>query len=180
MDLRGRLRLASAKYNSLHREERAAYAKRRYASRLLELREESRINARDRRARLFPLQGIGNCLRCGEEFQKTGRRHKFCTVLCRRIVEYPKARVVLERMFREGRIPTTSYHGYGPEWPLISLDIRHRDNYTCRSCRATGCRLNVHHILEVDMGGTHDQSNLITLCSKCHVRGHKTQVFHFV
>ena len=41
------------------------------------------------------------------------------------------------------------------------------DNYMCRLCSAR-YNLHIHHIKYRSEGGAHDQSNLITLCLKCH------------
>ncbi|HAA8671009.1 TPA_asm: HNH endonuclease [Listeria monocytogenes] len=59
---------------------------------------------------------------------------------------------------------------YGRAWKRI------RDRYVqehplCEMCKADG-RLTptdeVHHILPVSQGGTHDRSNLMSLCKSCH------------
>lgn len=48
--------------------------------------------------------------------------------------------------------------------------ILKRDNYRCKRCRNKfdAIRLSVHHIIPRDEGGSNEDSNLITLCVKCH------------
>ena len=45
-----------------------------------------------------------------------------------------------------------------------------RDNYTCQCCKnkKKHTRFEVHHIIFKSMGGSDDESNLITLCDTCH------------
>ncbi len=52
--------------------------------------------------------------------------------------------------------------------------IFNRDNYTCRKCKAYGCRLNMHHCdsWHVCIEGRYAIDNLITLCYKCHRKFH--------
>lgn len=69
--------------------------------------------------------------------------------------------------------PRTKPHlNYGPEWPMIREAILERDNKQCKGCGST-TDLIVHHIWPFRDWGTHDPSNLITLCSKCHARTHR-------
>lgn len=39
-----------------------------------------------------------------------------------------------------------------------------RDNYTCQNCSRRDCKLDVHHIIPLDKGGTWTMENLISLC----------------
>jgi len=56
------------------------------------------------------------------------------------------------------------------DWKLIRAKILKRDNFICQICDCGGKRLNVHHKLPVRLGGTDDESNLITLCVHHHIR----------
>jgi len=38
----------------------------------------------------------------------------------------------------------------------------------CYKCGASGCKLDVHHIVPISAGGTNDGWNLMTLCESCH------------
>jgi len=62
---------------------------------------------------------------------------------------------------------------YPDNWGTIRKKVLARDNYTCTKCGIRGGRvspvtLHAHHILAVGKGGSHEKSNLMTLCSKCH------------
>ena len=50
--------------------------------------------------------------------------------------------------------------------------VLNRDNYTCQCCGKKHVRLEVHHIIFRNLGGTDDEKNLITLCEKCHKAVH--------
>lgn len=49
--------------------------------------------------------------------------------------------------------------------------IKKRDGNRCVRCGATD-RLQVHHVIPVSAGGSHDDSNLVTLCNNCHREAH--------
>ena len=63
---------------------------------------------------------------------------------------------------------------YGRAWKRI------RDRYAqehpyCERCLAEGRMTpmqEVHHILPLNQGGTHDRSNLMSLCQSCHTKIH--------
>lgn len=70
--------------------------------------------------------------------------------------------------------------GYGPNWKKVSLLIRERDNFTCQKCGVSldnlpkKHKLDVHHIVPLrefngDYNKANVDSNLITLCSTCHM-----------
>lgn len=63
--------------------------------------------------------------------------------------------------------------GYPSNWDEIRRQVYQRDNYTCQNCGAGGGvqgseELHAHHIVPVSSGGSHQPSNLVTMCSKCH------------
>lgn len=67
----------------------------------------------------------------------------------------------------------------GTEWKWIRNEIIIRDNYECQECGSLGGRkgdteLHVHHIEQVQDGGSDDRDNLITLCDECHVLEHSS------
>lgn len=74
---------------------------------------------------------------------------------------------------RYGRDKTTKKK-YGKEWRVI------RKNYVashpfCEECFKKGIIVpvdEVHHIIPLAEGGTHDESNLISLCKSCHAKIH--------
>jgi len=61
---------------------------------------------------------------------------------------------------------------YGREWQKIRARFL-AAHPLCEQCKKEG-RLTkateVHHILPLDHGGTHDESNLMALCKPCHSR----------
>jgi len=58
--------------------------------------------------------------------------------------------------------------------PRIRREVLARDRHCCRR---KGCNhnrfLEIHHIVPRSRGGTHDPSNLVTLCSSCHRLWHE-------
>lgn len=57
----------------------------------------------------------------------------------------------------------------------LRFEILTRDDFRCMTCGAeagAGRRLQVHHILPIEDGGTNDSANLETLCDACHAGKH--------
>jgi 5-methylcytosine-specific restriction endonuclease McrA len=65
-------------------------------------------------------------------------------------------------LWRGGR--TNPYTGM---WRHQRALVRQRDGGVCRNCGSTD-RPQVHHVIPARYGGTHDLSNLVTLCRSCH------------
>ena len=84
------------------------------------------------------------------------------------------------RAHRRGLLHEDRPHrwGYPKNWKDVASNIRELDGFTCVACSATDCELHVHHIVYVSNFGTHQKSNLITLCRECHEKEHK-RVFDF-
>jgi ribosomal protein L37AE/L43A len=66
---------------------------------------------------------------------------------------------------------------YPTDWNSRRKEVYKRDNYTCQNCGAQGgnrgnAELHAHHIVPKSKGGTHQISNLKTICSKCHKAVH--------
>ena len=58
--------------------------------------------------------------------------------------------------------------------PGARTKIINRDNNSCLRCGVGGeIELEVHHILPINQGGTNDDSNLATLCPRCHKAAHE-------
>lgn len=53
-------------------------------------------------------------------------------------------------------------------WSKTRLEILERDNHTCQVCDKKMQRLDIHHILPKNSGGTNHSDNLITVCQSCH------------
>lgn len=67
-----------------------------------------------------------------------------------------------------------------PDWPARRQKVLRRDNYFCALC-GSKLRSNaeVHHIRPRALYGTHDYTNLVSLCKQCHgtLENHE-KVFH--
>lgn len=56
-------------------------------------------------------------------------------------------------------------------------EVIERDHYSCQNCNRKGgsrgeARLDVHHIVPLNAGGSNQRSNLVTLCESCHSAVH--------
>lgn len=63
---------------------------------------------------------------------------------------------------------------YGRSWKRIR-DRYAREHPFCEKCFENGVMTpveEVHHILPISQGGTHDPSNLMSLCQSCHTKIH--------
>lgn len=84
------------------------------------------------------------------------------------------------------RIVKDSYSNGKVDWWTINKQVLERDDYRCRATlrnrdgstkrctnsRASGARLEVHHVKELSKGGKTIMANLITLCERCHCQRH--------
>jgi hypothetical protein len=52
-----------------------------------------------------------------------------------------------------------------PSWWTVRDEERADE---CYKCGASGCKLDVHHIVPLSAGGANDSWNLMTLCESCH------------
>lgn len=77
------------------------------------------------------------------------------------------------RAHRRGLLRAEGFADYPKEWADVAHRIQHRDDYKCTSCGAIDTTLDVHHIIYLSNHGTNQQSNLITLCRKCHEAEHE-------
>lgn len=79
------------------------------------------------------------------------------------------------RAHRRGLLHLDRPHrwGYPNDWPEVARTTRRLDNFTCVACRATEVELHVHHIVYASNFGTHQRTNLVTLCRTCHELEHK-------
>lgn len=71
--------------------------------------------------------------------------------------------------------------GYPSDWGSRRKEVYRRDDYTCQNCGALGgphgdAELHAHHIVPKSKGGTHNTSNLKTLCKDCHDAIHGNSV----
>lgn len=66
---------------------------------------------------------------------------------------------------------------YPSDWDRRRKKVYRRDNYECQNCGSKGgaygnTELHAHHIVPKSKGGTHQLTNLQTLCHDCHRRVH--------
>ena len=54
-------------------------------------------------------------------------------------------------------------------WGDRKKQVLERDGWRCRQC-ASVLQLQIDHIVNRSVGGTHDMENLQTLCANCHHR----------
>jgi len=62
---------------------------------------------------------------------------------------------------------------YPADWNRIRKEVYSRDRHTCQNCGYKGgprgdAELHAHHIVPKSKGGTHNKSNLQTVCKDCH------------
>ena len=59
---------------------------------------------------------------------------------------------------------------YPSDWKHRRSLVLRRDHFTCQNCRASGLgvSLEVHHVVPIADGGSHDLNNLVALCGTCH------------
>lgn len=105
------------------------------------------------------------CVVCAKPFQAYESDR---TVCCGRVCDNRRKSMTQSGdqsvLWRGGR--TYPYVG---TWKAQRRLVRERDAGMCQKCGSTD-RPQVHHIVPARYGGTHDLSNLITLCRSCHSR----------
>jgi len=62
---------------------------------------------------------------------------------------------------------------YPSDWNSRRQQVLERDEFICQNCGIQGgshgnAELHAHHVVPKSRGGSHDVSNLISLCSDCH------------
>jgi len=72
---------------------------------------------------------------------------------------------------------------YPRDWKDRKLEAFRRDRYRCTECGRSLAHQEKHcdHVFPVSLGGTHEISNLRTLCMECHLRKHPDrQLYYFL
>lgn len=62
---------------------------------------------------------------------------------------------------------------YPANWDEIREDVLEGYQNRCANCRRLGTPLEVHHVVPVGQGGSHQQSDLAPLCPECHEAAHE-------
>ena len=75
------------------------------------------------------------------------------------------------------RLQRLSYRQYlkTPHWLETRERILKRDGYQCRDC-ASRKRLNVHHKTYLSPRGQERDTELLTLCRRCHIARHRESI----
>lgn len=66
---------------------------------------------------------------------------------------------------------------YPDDWDAIREMVYERDDYECANCGRSDVELHCHHIVPIHKGGTHNLSNLKTVCRPCHMALHDNRPF---
>lgn len=76
--------------------------------------------------------------------------------------------MLLSPVYMVGMHPSSSYP---PDWDSRRRQVYKRDNYRCQNCGVSG-EVHAHHVVPISAGGSHETSNLLTLCADCHRATH--------
>lgn len=121
---------------------------------------------------------LKKCLVCNGEFITTkvrikDGRGKFCSRKCQsKSLESRGGSQIASWM--GGKTPEHIRFKGLAWWNELRKKVYKRDNYICQECGIKCTRYNradkiqCDHIIPRSMGGSHDISNLWTLCNKCH------------
>lgn len=74
------------------------------------------------------------------------------------------APVYVEKGKKEGVVFDKLHRSF---WDERKRQVFQRDNWRCRQCSSV-LQLQADHVVNRSSGGTHDMSNLQTLCANCH------------
>lgn len=118
------------------------------------------------------------CVQCGTAFspKKYGRdRQKFCSVECRTHQNQLRYVARVGQTTLTNRSRNRKWHG---QW-RAAVD---RDGGKCRVCQTSPREPHVHHIDGTGHTQTpnHSLENLVTLCSGCHLRLHRSLEYRVV
>jgi 5-methylcytosine-specific restriction endonuclease McrA len=61
---------------------------------------------------------------------------------------------------------------YPDNWRELRRIVKNRDQNRCANCHRTDVPLEVHHVVPIGQGGSHQITNLVTLCPRCHLAAH--------
>jgi len=104
------------------------------------------------------LRHYKTCLVCGNSFMRTARA-VYCSSKCQ----------------QEARAIARGFRKTEDQWKNLREFVIERDNFTCQDCGEflMDIGLEAHHIKPLFKGGTNQETNLITLCHKCHKYRHQ-------
>lgn len=93
----------------------------------------------------------------------------------------PEHKKMANKHYEKYRRDPKTKSRYGKAWQLAKKRYRSR-HPLCEMCLAQGRAVpmdHVHHILPLSQGGTHDESNLMSLCKSCHSKIHTKDKDHW-
>jgi Restriction endonuclease len=63
-------------------------------------------------------------------------------------------------------------------WQIVRKRILKRDNYKCKECGKSNCRLNVHHKIYLEGKKPWEVPDrfLVSLCDECHAKAHENRL----
>lgn len=61
---------------------------------------------------------------------------------------------------------------YPGDWSDRREKVLERSGHVCNNCNRDDPPLEVHHIVPISQGGSHQLSNLVALCPRCHKAAH--------
>src|ERR1017187_3511551 len=120
------------------------------------------------------------CVVCQDEFIYKGYNQKHCSRKCFEIAHKNNMSGKKNPAYKDGS--SHDKRGWrGNDWETIRLEIYKRDNYVCQKC-GVKCEskrdyknsdniIQCHHIENYN-GKNNNDSNLITVCLKCHLKIH--------
>ena len=85
----------------------------------------------------------------------------------------PEHKTEAEHFYNRYQRPTDK-NVYGRAWKRIR-DRKIRESPMCEECLKHGIYRpaeEVHHRVPLSEGGTHERSNLVSLCRSCHMKAH--------
>jgi len=108
------------------------------------------------------------CHECGKEIWRTPSgvvkvKHSYCSRACK---------VASQKI--TNKIGSSFYGSW--TWYRARKSILERDGHTCQKCGFSGPYLHVHHKEYKRNGGEEADGNLVTLCSRCHMKLHNSAV----
>ena len=64
----------------------------------------------------------------------------------------------------------------GARWTRLARAVKRRAKYRCQKCgRFAGMRLEAHHVVPLELGGSDALENLVAWCRGCHVEWHRRE-----
>jgi endogenous inhibitor of DNA gyrase (YacG/DUF329 family) len=120
---------------------------------------------------------IKKCLYCQKEYRDFASDHrKYCSQKCAKIHKGLNQTGDQHWNWQGGMTPKINQRCNAPWWKELRKRVYERDNWTCQKCgikcsnkNNDPTKIQCDHIIKERDGGSHNMSNLQTLCLKCHI-----------